>query len=226
MHDLVRLLQAARTATTVEDRLAALEVVITEIRPLVLMAVRTIIPGFHDAEDVLQNALVRIAENADTFHGDSDGSFRGWAWIVGRNCALKFLESRKSRPRLDLVDPFRLADVEEDIRAGCDSGQEAERILEMLEVLDSPMAGGPQGRSVIHTTAGSCGVTLLIDEPATESSRMELCKELLIARYVREMPVRVIAQMYKTGTDAMRMRISRCLQRVRGWILKRGKFPK
>ncbi|WP_435010834.1 RNA polymerase sigma factor [Tundrisphaera lichenicola] len=48
--------------------------------------------GAHDADDVVQAVLVKVATRASTFHGDVEGAtFRGWVWTIAYNESIKFL---------------------------------------------------------------------------------------------------------------------------------------
>ena len=56
--------------------------------------------GLHgaDADDVLQETWIAVANRMKTFAYDPRGTFRGWLWKVCHHEAIDFLKSQAERP--------------------------------------------------------------------------------------------------------------------------------
>lgn len=74
----------------------ALDRLLSAIQPDVTRMVRRYIRSEIDADDVVQETLVKIYQHIDSFRGD--GAFAGWALRIARNCALMHLRREKRRP--------------------------------------------------------------------------------------------------------------------------------
>ena len=74
---------------------AALESLLTQIRPPVMRLCSRMLPHREDAEEACQDALMRIATRLDTFEGRS--SFRTWMYAVASNSARDTYRSMRRR---------------------------------------------------------------------------------------------------------------------------------
>ncbi|MGH3413965.1 MAG: RNA polymerase sigma factor [Marmoricola sp.] len=86
---------------------AALEELLTRIRPMVVGRCRKFLPFNDDADEAAQDALLAIATKLDQFSGR--GSFRGWAVAVASNSARDTYRSltRRAAARATAVLPER-----------------------------------------------------------------------------------------------------------------------
>ena len=90
---------------------AALDALLTGIRPDVLRQCGRFLPCFQDAEEACQDALLQVARNITRFEGRS--AFSTWLYVLVANCArqtyrsLKRRAAERSGPELpvDLPDP-------------------------------------------------------------------------------------------------------------------------
>ncbi len=95
--DLVRDAQAG-------DR-AAMEELLRRHTPRLHAVCRRVIGSSRDADDALQETLIKIVRSLDRFDGRS--SFTTWAHRIATNTALDELRRRRRRPPLHLVDDER-----------------------------------------------------------------------------------------------------------------------
>ncbi len=90
---------------------AALDALLSRIRPTVLRRCARILPCWQDAEEACQDVLVQVAKNIDGFEGRS--RFSTWLYAVTANCARQTYRSLKRRAAeqasallpVDVVDP-------------------------------------------------------------------------------------------------------------------------
>lgn len=88
--DEVDLLRRLRSPATKEQ---AFVQVINTWKQGLYWHIRQIIPDHSDADDVLQNTLIKAWNNLDNFQGQS--KIRTWLYKIGTNEALNWLASRK-----------------------------------------------------------------------------------------------------------------------------------
>jgi RNA polymerase sigma factor (sigma-70 family) len=74
---------------------AALEALLTEIRPGVLRRCARFLPCFQDAEEACQDALLQVARTIDRFEGRS--RFSTWLYVVVANSARQTYRSLRRR---------------------------------------------------------------------------------------------------------------------------------
>jgi RNA polymerase sigma-70 factor (ECF subfamily) len=85
--------ELARLATGGD--VAALESLLTEIRPALMRLCSRMLPCREDAEEACQDALLRIASRVHTFEGRS--SFQTWMYAVASNSARDTYRSMRRR---------------------------------------------------------------------------------------------------------------------------------
>jgi RNA polymerase sigma factor (sigma-70 family) len=85
--------ELVRRATS-GDGAAVDEIVTTLSRPFYNLALR-MLQHHHDAEDVTQEALIRVVTNLSSFRGES--RFSTWAWTIATRCVLDFSSGRAKR---------------------------------------------------------------------------------------------------------------------------------
>lgn len=95
---------------------AALDLLLAQVRPLVMKRCRRVLPYPQDAEEATQDALLAIATKLDSFSGR--GSFEGWVSVLAANQArmtYRSLRRRFNERGLDVVpespDPIRTSVV-------------------------------------------------------------------------------------------------------------------
>ena len=74
--------------------------------PLISRAVRPVLRQQADKEDVMQQALMKVADGFRTVRGPE--AYPAWLWRVATNCAID--ANRRSRPHLSGVDMDTLPD--------------------------------------------------------------------------------------------------------------------
>lgn len=91
------LVAAARSG----DR-AALEQLLRRHQPRIQAVCRRIAGGSRDADDAVQETLIKIVRSLDAFDGRS--AFSTWAYRIATNTSLDELRRRSRRPALHVVD--------------------------------------------------------------------------------------------------------------------------
>lgn len=91
-----------------EGRASALDEILALAGPRMLALALGIVRNRADAEDVVQDAFLKIARSASTFKEGTNG----YAWImrIVRNTAFDLLRKRKIRAEEDVEGFFRLSD--------------------------------------------------------------------------------------------------------------------
>lgn len=74
----------------------ALNALLAEVRPLVQVRCGRVLPHAPDAEEAVQDALLSIARNVDSFD-ESRGSFPGWVAVIATNSARSTYRSLRRR---------------------------------------------------------------------------------------------------------------------------------
>lgn len=74
---------------------AAMEELLTAIRPVILRRCSRLLPCASDAEEASQDALMVVATKLGTYTGA--GSFIGWVTVIASNCARSTYRSLKRR---------------------------------------------------------------------------------------------------------------------------------
>jgi len=128
--DLDPLVRRARTG----DR-AAMEDLITALRPRVLRRCQKFLPYSGDAEEAAQDALVAIATKLDSY--DGRGPFLGWVTVIASNCARSTYRTlrRRGEERATEVVPEQVDPRTTSVIAGSR--------LDLLEALDALEAAHP-----------------------------------------------------------------------------------
>ena len=76
--------------------------------------IRRIVIDHEDADDVLQNSLLKAWRNIDRFRGDS--AIKTWLYRIATNESLTFLSQKKRRAHQDV------GDIEDDLRHSLENG--------------------------------------------------------------------------------------------------------
>ncbi|MEO7245445.1 MAG: sigma-70 family RNA polymerase sigma factor [Rubrivivax sp.] len=125
--------EAAVLACARGERFALRALYERESRWLLGVALR-IVRDRERAEDVLQDAFLRVWQRASTFD-PSLGSARGWIYTIVRHGALKALRDPARQQATDPEELVALADAQQDDGAE-DRGLDAETLQRCLERLD------------------------------------------------------------------------------------------
>lgn len=120
---------------------AALEIVLREQHPRILVACRRLLGHHSDADDAAQNALISIARHISTF--DQRSSFSTWVWRIATNAALDEIRRRGRRaiPASDRFDGSSRTDSNFDLPV--DQGVTPGSSFEDREVIDAALAQLP-----------------------------------------------------------------------------------
>ena len=102
-----------------------------------LLRLATRICGEHDAEDAVQEALLRAAERLSTFRGETDAQLRAWLRTIVRNQCLAPMRTKRHRVSTDVgqPDPTFVADVPDSIATPSQEArrnEECERLTRLL----------------------------------------------------------------------------------------------
>jgi RNA polymerase sigma-70 factor, ECF subfamily len=96
----------------VEQDLAAFEILHARYEGLLRSHLIRMVRDPHAAEDLLQEAFLRVWTRAEQFH--ARGSFRAWLLRVGTNAALNFLRSQRRRRESPIEMPIDGDDPDND----------------------------------------------------------------------------------------------------------------
>lgn len=103
-----------------------------------------------EAEEVLQEAFVRVWQNAKRFKSNSYSPMT-WLITVTRNQAIDRLRTRKT-PTEDIADRQDIADDGPTPEQAALASSERERINACLDELDDPKAGAVRGAYILGET--------------------------------------------------------------------------
>lgn len=98
--------EAADRARDEGSTVLPIEQVIDQYGTVMFRVARSIVGDVSLAEDVVQDALVRVWQNAEGYRGDAP--FKNWVMRITHNCAISALRKRRDESR----DPSLLAETE------------------------------------------------------------------------------------------------------------------
>jgi RNA polymerase sigma factor (sigma-70 family) len=116
MDSLASMVQAYRSAQTLEAKRAAAEAIIREMHPRLWHYLRARLNSDHEAQDILQETLVGIFKNLPLFRGESSSDMSGFCFGIAKNKLNTFL-ARKSRNLEDSGIDDNLLDLLESLIA-------------------------------------------------------------------------------------------------------------
>lgn len=98
-----------------ETRAQAFDALIRIYQRMLYFHIRRIVIDHDDADDVLQNTLLKAWKNLERFRGDA--ALKTWLYRIATNEALSFLNKKKRQSFEDV------ADLQNDLRHSLDSGR-------------------------------------------------------------------------------------------------------
>ena len=101
---------------------------LAEVRPAIFAHCYRLVGSVEDAEDLTQDALLKMAENYDRFEGRSQ--FRTWAYRIATNTCYNYLQSARKRREFAVAEPLLTTD---EFIASIDPESAAEAVQESLE---------------------------------------------------------------------------------------------
>jgi len=116
MDSLASMVQAYRSAQTLEAKRAATEAIIREMHPRLWHFLRVRLNSDHETEDVLQDTLVGIFKSLPLFRGESSSDVSGFCFGIAKHKLNTFL-ARKGRNLEDSGIDDKLLDLLESLVA-------------------------------------------------------------------------------------------------------------
>jgi RNA polymerase sigma-70 factor (ECF subfamily) len=130
-------LAAARSGPSASDETLVRELYAEHGRPLLVYVTR-LTGDRHQAEDIVQETLLRAWRNAEALTPDR-GSVRGWLLRVARNIVIDRHRARQSRPM----------EVEESALETASGPDESDTLLDSLHMLDALDGLKPEHKAVL-----------------------------------------------------------------------------
>ncbi len=79
-------------------------------RSMLFNFAKSMVKNEQDAEDILQNALIKIADNLDCINSVDSRQTASFLMVITKNCALDFLRRQKNTVSIDDSSLFDIAD--------------------------------------------------------------------------------------------------------------------
>jgi len=186
---------AARTATGErQDRTALFEEIILPLEPTLHGPAMSLTRSASDAEDLIQDTLLRAYDRFETFR--SDGSPKAWLHTIMRNLFFNAYRKKSREPKqvsLEFFDPAT---------TGSAGGVTAEAASPFQPTVNSPeriVLGQMEGAAVLHA------VKALPDE----------YRQVVALADIQGLPYQEIADQLHIPVGTVRSRLSRGRERVR-----------
>ena len=180
MDSLASMVQAYRSAQTLEAKRAASDAIIREIHPRLWHYLRPRLNSVHEAEDILQETLVGIFKSLPLFRGESSSDMSGFCFGIAKNKLNTFL-ARKSRNLedsgiddnlLDLIESLIAVEPEDPFKH-----EELRRALDILKASRPQCIRYFEMRYVLSMTYKEMGVILGIDKEDAVRYLVEQCED-------------------------------------------------
>lgn len=135
----------------------------------------------HDAEDVTQEVLIRLAKSLGSFEYDQTQTFRGWLRRITENAVIDFFRQRRSRGRISVgYELLEGTEAREDLTQRLNDAFD----LELLDVAKARVKSRVENRrwrawemtAVDGQTGESVAAQLEMKVPTVYSSRYQVQK--------------------------------------------------
>lgn len=100
--------------------------------------IRSLTRNHEDANDVLQNALIKVYQNLKAYRGDS--ALYTWLYRIARNESLNFIKSRQRRSTVDLDEPLLELHAGHVLLDSCNEDQLSDLFQKALDQLPEKQA--------------------------------------------------------------------------------------
>ncbi len=186
---------AARTTSGRQDRTALFEEIILPLEPTLHGPAMSLTRSASDAEDLIQDTLLRAYDRFETFR--SDGSPKAWLHTIMRNLFFNAYRKKSREPKqvsLEFFDPATTG--------GGASGVTTEAASPFQPTVNSPeriVLGQMEGAAVLHA------VKALPDE----------YRQVVALADIQGLPYQEIADQLRIPVGTVRSRLSRGRERVR-----------